>query len=95
MKMKKAVVKQIKEMTDNFEPDMLSPCELANVKFIASPELTQACQQFGSVFLQHTSPEKCYATGKGLEVAEPGERATAVLHVVNQKKRLAAHQWRL
>ena len=51
MKMKKAVVKQIKEMTDNFKPDMLPPCELANVKFIASPELTQACQQFGRVFL--------------------------------------------
>jgi tripartite motif-containing protein 2/3/tripartite motif-containing protein 71 len=83
MKMKKTVVKQIKEMTDNFKPDMLPPCEPANVKFIASPELTQACQQFGRVFLQQISPEKCYATGKGLEVAEPGERATAVLHVVD------------
>ena len=45
IKMKKAVVKQIKEMTDNFKPDVLPPCELANVKFIASPELTQACQE--------------------------------------------------
>ena len=85
MKMKKSVVKQIKEMTDNFKPDMLPPCELPNVRFIASPEFTQACQQFGRVYLQHTSPEKCYATGKGLEVAEPGERTTAVLHVVDQK----------
>ena len=86
MKMKKAVVKQIKEMTDNFKPDMLPPCEPANVKFIASPELTQACQQFGEVYLQELSPEKCYATGKGLqEVAEPGERATAVLYVINHK----------
>ena len=40
MKMKKAVVKQIKEMTDNFKPDMLPPCEFANLEFIASPELT-------------------------------------------------------
>ena len=85
MKMKKAVVKQIKEMTDNFKPDMLPPCEPANVKFITSPELTQACQQFGEVYLQKVSPEKCYATGKGLEVAEFGERATAVLHVIDQK----------
>jgi tripartite motif-containing protein 2/3/tripartite motif-containing protein 71 len=85
MKMKKGVVKQIKEMTDNFKPDMLPPCEPANVKFIASPELTQACQQFGRVLFQQISPEKCYATGKGLEVAELGERATAVLHVVDQK----------
>jgi tripartite motif-containing protein 2/3/tripartite motif-containing protein 71 len=85
MKMKKGVVKQIKEMTDNFKPDMLPPCEPANVRFITSPELTQACQQFGRVFLQQASPEKCYATGKGLEVAKLGERITAVLHVVDQK----------
>ena len=85
MKMKKAVVKQIKEMTDNFKPDMLPPCELANVTFIASSELASACQQFGKVYLREASPEKCYATGKGLEVAEVGERATAVLHVVDIK----------
>jgi tripartite motif-containing protein 2/3/tripartite motif-containing protein 71 len=85
MKMKKGVVKQIKEMTDNFKPDILPPCEPANVRFIASPELTQACQQFGDVYIPKMSPKKCYATGKGLEVAKPGERATAVLHVVDQK----------
>jgi tripartite motif-containing protein 2/3/tripartite motif-containing protein 71 len=72
-------------MTDNFKPDMLPPCEPANVKFIASPELTQACQQFGDVYIQKVSPEKCHATGKGLKVAEPGERAIAVLHIVDQK----------
>ena len=88
MKMKKAVVKQIKEMTDNLKPDMLPPCEQASVRFIASPpEFTQACQQFGEVYLQKVSPEKCYATGKGLEVAKLGERATAVLHVVDQKEK--------
>ena len=85
MKMKKGVVKQIKEISDNFKPDMFPPCELANVKFVPSPELTQACQQFGDVYIPRVSPKKCYATGKGLEVAEPGERATAVLHVVDLK----------
>ena len=85
MKMKKTVMKQIKEMTDNFKPDMLPPYECANVRFKASPELLKVCQQFGRVVLQQTSPEKCYATGKGLEVAKPGERATAVLHVLNEK----------
>jgi tripartite motif-containing protein 2/3/tripartite motif-containing protein 71 len=64
---------------------MLPPCELANVKFIASSELTQACQQFGDVYVPKVSPEKCYVTGKDLEVAEPGERATTVLHVIDQK----------
>ena len=85
MKVKKAVVKQIKEMTDNFKPDMLPPCEPTNINFIASPELTQACQQFGEVYLQKVSPEKCYATGKGLKVAEVDARTTAVLHLVDHK----------
>ena len=85
MKVKKAVMKQVKEMRDNFKPDMLPSCEPANVKFVASSELESACKQFGKVHLQEMSPEKCYATGKGLEVAEPGERATAVLHVVDDK----------
>ena len=86
MKMKKAVVKQIKEMTNKFKPDMLPPCEPANIRFIASPELTQACQQFGEVYLRNVSLEKCYAIGKGLTtINEPYERATVVLHVFDQK----------
>ena len=86
MKMKNTVTKQIKEMTTDFKPDMLTPCEAANLKFLPSPELTQTSKllQFGKVVLQKTCPEKCYATGKGLEIAEPGERATAVLHVVDR-----------
>jgi tripartite motif-containing protein 2/3/tripartite motif-containing protein 71 len=85
MKMKKTVMKQIKEMTDNFKPDMLPPCERANIKFVASPELIQICQKFGDIYVSRVCPEKCYATGKGLEVAELNEGATAVLHVVDQK----------
>ena len=83
MKMKNTVTKQIKEMTTNFKPDMLTPCEAANLKFLPSPKLTQASQllQFGKVVLM--CPEKCYVTGKGLEIAKAGERATAVLHVVD------------
>ena len=85
MKMKKTVVKQIKEMTDNFKPNMLIPCEPANIGFKPLPDLTQPCQLFGKVYFQKTSPEKCYATGKGMKVAEIGEIATAVLHVVDDK----------
>ena len=85
MKMKNTVTKQIREMTNNFKPVMLTPCEVANIKFFPFPELSQASQrlQFGKVVLQQICPEKCYATGKGLEITIPGERATAVLHVVD------------
>ena len=89
MEMKKTVMKQIKEMTDNFKPDMLPPCELANVEFIPGPSsesLNRACQQFGKVFLKQSSPKECYVTGKGLELVQVGERASVVLHVVDCKR---------
>ena len=47
-------------------------------------QLTSALwQQFGEVYLPQISPEKCRATGKGLEGAKLGERATALLLVVD------------
>ena len=85
MKIKKGVTKRIKEMTDNFNPDILPPCESANIKFVSSPDLTQACQQFGEVYLSKLSPEQCIVTGKGLKVAELGERAIVCLQVYDQQ----------
>ena len=87
MKMKKGVMKQIKEMTDNIKPDILPPCEPANVKFAPLSDLTLACQQFGKLCLQHIiSPEKCYGTGKSLKIANVGERATIVLYAVDNEE---------
>jgi tripartite motif-containing protein 2/3/tripartite motif-containing protein 71 len=85
MKIKKMVVKQIKEITSTFKPDMLPPCEPPNVRFKSSRDLTQSCQQFGEVYLQFASPGKCYAAGKGLKVAKVGEAATAILQLVDSK----------
>ena len=85
LRVKKTVMKQAKEMTDNFKPDTLSPCERANIKFVASSKLEFACQEFGEVYLEEACPKKCTATGKGVEVAKVGERATAVLHVVDEQ----------
>ena len=87
MKIKKTVMKQIKEMTDNFKPDMLPPCELSFIEFIPSPKLAQACRQFGDVRVNPVSPENCYATGKGTKVAELGERVTVVLNTVDDKEK--------
>ena len=87
MKIKKTVMKQIKEMTDNFKPDLLPLCESANLKFTASSEFIQTCRQLGDIFLSDISPENCYATGKGLEVAELSERATVSLYTVTQTKK--------
>ena len=64
--------------------DRLSPCEQTEVRFESYPDLAQACRQFGNVY-KNVAADKCYATGKGLEVAEFGERATAVLHIADYK----------
>ena len=82
--MKKPVVKQVEEITAEFKAEALVPQERADIRFSAStPELTQTCQQFGKVYTPPVSPERCYATGKGLEVATVGEQATAILYAMD------------
>ena len=83
--MKKPVVKQIKEVTTYFKPDTLVPEEHADIRFSCVTELSAACQQFGKVYVSTVSPEKCHATGKGLEVATIREEATITLHVIDQQ----------
>ena len=83
--MKKPVVKQLEEITAEFKAEVLVPQERADIRFSAAgtPELTQTCQQFGKVYSCLAFPEKCYATGKGLEVATVGEQATAMLYAID------------
>ena len=82
--MKKPVVKQVEEITAEFKAEVLVPQERADIRFSAStPELTRTCQQFGRIYSHPVSPEKCYATGKGLQVATVGEQATAILHAID------------
>ena len=88
MKMKKGVSRQIKEITDSIKPDQLPPCEVPNMRFSPSPELAQNCRQFGTIRTSNASPEKSYATGKGLEVAVRGEKATAIVHVCDEEGRV-------
>ena len=82
--MKKPVVNQVEEITAEFKAEVLVPQERADIRFSAStPELTQTCQQFGKIYSHPVSPENCYATGKGLQVATVGEQGTAVLHAID------------
>ena len=90
MKMKKGVSRQIKEITDSIKPDQLPPCEVPNMRFLPSPELAQNCEQFGTICTSNASPEKSYATGKGLEVAVRGEKATAIVHVCDKEGRVCS-----
>ena len=80
--MEKLVVQQVKEMCAEFDTSKLAPLEQADMALTASSELLPACQQFGQV-RSGVCPEKCYATGKGLEVATVGEQITVSVHAIN------------
>ena len=88
MKVKKAVVRQIKEITDSIKPEKLSPCESPNIAFMVSPEMTQNCMQFGEVCRVNISAENSYATGKGLQVAVSGEEATTIVYICDIEGRV-------
>ena len=84
--MKTAVVKQVKELTATFPPDMLEPNAEADMTFSAVTDTITACQNYGQVSAPGSpDPSKCHATGKGVEVAVVGETSTAVLQAVNFK----------
>ena len=84
--MKTNIVNQVKELTTPFPPDVLVPNTEADVKFLASPDITDKCRTYGQIFSPESpDPSKCQATGKGLEVAVIGEKSTADLQVINFK----------
>ena len=86
MKMKKGVMRQIKGITESIKPEQLSPNHMPKVRFSSSPKLEQKCKQFGKIYTtQNASPEKSYATGKGLEVAVRGEKATAIVYFLDEE----------
>ena len=82
--MEKPVVQQVKEMCAEFDTSKLAPQEQADMALAASSELLPACQQFGQV-RSGVCPEKCYATGKGLEVATVGEQSTVTVHAIDTR----------
>ena len=85
MRMKDEVIKQIKGI---FKPEKLVPCAAANVSYASClPQQASQLKQFGNVFIQVVSPEKCYATGEGVKVAEQGKKAVAFVHIVDYEGR--------
>ena len=85
LSMKTAVVKQVKELTTTFPPDMLKPSAEADIIFSALENVTTGCRNYGRVSTRDILPDpsKCHTTGKGVEAAVVGRISTAVLQVVN------------
>ena len=82
--MKSTTVRQVKELTTTFQPDMLEPNTEADIIFSALADLTAECQNYGKVYAAGPpDPSKCCATGKGVDTAAVGETSTAVLQALN------------
>ncbi len=83
--LKNTIISQVKELTTTFQPDMLQPNTEANMIFTTLASLTADCLCYGQVLMAVDSPDpsKCFATGKGVEVATVGEKSTAFLQILN------------
>ena len=80
MMMKTTIIKQVKDLTAPFQPDVLKPKAEADVKFIPSTDITTMCQNYGQIGVPgRPDPSQCHATGKGLEVAMVGGKSTAII----------------
>ena len=90
LKMKKGVMKQIENMTAEFNEEALTPCEVADMGIAILTSLANDCRHVGDFYIK-PSAEKSYATGRGLEVAMVNERATAFVHILDQKEKPYTH----
>ena len=81
---KMTVAKQVNILSNTFQPEMLKPNTIADIVFLTTADTNKECQNYGKVIaVSSPDPSKCYATGKGIEVAVVGEKSTITLHTVN------------
>ena len=85
VKMRKRVVEQIEEMMAEFNEDNLSPCEEADIVFMTSSTFANNCGLVGGIVFK-ASPDKSYATGKGLEEAIIDEKSPAFVYTLDYHK---------
>ena len=80
--MKTTVLKQVQQITAEFNPNTLAPEQKANMFLVTDnvQELHRTCQGLAKVVAQSVCPQKCYATGDGLKTVTVGEEATVTLH---------------
>ena len=88
LRMRTNIVRQVKELTNLFEPDVRINTQ-ADIVFTASSRLASVCQKYGQLFIPGmVEPSECYATGEGLKAAAVGEKSTIILHAINFEGKL-------
>ena len=87
LEMKACVLKQVKQIADEFSPDALSPAEEANTILDKenAQDTSQACYKFAKVRMHAVYPDKCYATGDGIKTAIVNKAATATVQITDRE----------
>ena len=87
LEMKAPVLKQVQQITTEFNPDILTPKEEANMLLVTGniPDLNQACREVADVV------EKCavsvntsYIDTKGMETTTVGQTTSLTLHAIDK-----------
>ena len=79
-------VQKAKDLSANFQPEMLKPNTSADIIFLASADITRGCQEYGTIVaLSSPDPSKSYVTGDCVKATPTvvGETSTALLHTFN------------
>ena len=79
LEMKAPLLKQINQITANFNPDALAPEEEANIFLVADSDLHRDAEKFAEV------AQSAHSTGNGLKSATVGEPVTVTVHNVDQQ----------
>ena len=90
LSMKKPVVERVQQMAKEFQPNRFQPRPEEIIHF-SHEQLTDACKRFGKTVITSICPEKCYATGEGVERACPGKVATFTVHTVDEDGKTCEH----
>lgn len=80
--MKGHLLKSIENMAVSFNPETLIIAKQADMKFYHTlPDIVKMCQEFGMVFSYSLYPEKCRASGEGINIATNGETSCVSVEV--------------
>ena len=90
LSMKKPVVERVQQMAKEFQPNHFQPGPEEIIHF-SHEQLTDACKRFGKTVITSICPEKCYATGEGVERAISGKVATFTVHTVDKAGKTCKH----
>ncbi len=83
MKMKSTIVKQVKEPTTPFQPDLFKPNTEADVVFSSSPDIAVECHKYGIVYSSRSpNPSQCCTTVLRY-VAVVREKSSALMEVIS------------